>query len=200
MTGAVRRALSAAESGAQRPPSGGRLFDGALGSPWRAATALQTHARPRPVGPFLAAIPRLGDATFRCRVGGIVVATGPGVFVPGPAADRFVELALEWSEGQSEPGRGRGRDRVWCHGARGGGGPAGRGRPRGRPLARSRFPDLAESPRARALERAGSARLAAGADSGGADGEGARDPRQPAVPHPRPLCPDGRDPAGHGQG
>ena len=96
VTGAVRRALNAAEAGAQRPPSGGRLFDGALGSSWRAATALQAHARPRPVGPFLAAIPRLGDATFRCRVGGIVVATGPGVFVPTPDADRFVELALEW--------------------------------------------------------------------------------------------------------
>lgn len=103
VTGAVRRALTAAESGAQRPPSGGRLFDDALGSFWRAATALQTHARPRPVGPFLAAIPRLGDATFRCRVGGIEVTTGPGVFVPTADADHFVEMALEWSQELPSP-------------------------------------------------------------------------------------------------
>jgi release factor glutamine methyltransferase len=103
VTGALRRALNAAQAGAQRPPSDGRLFDGALGSFWRAATALQAHARPRPVGPFLAAIPRLGDATFRCRIGGIEVTTGPGVFVPTPTADHFVELALEWSQGLPSP-------------------------------------------------------------------------------------------------
>lgn len=102
VTGGVRDALAAAAAGAERPPSAS-LFEGALGRLWAAATTIQAHARPRPLGPFLAATPRLGDATFRYRVGGTEVVAGPGVFVPTPDADRFVDLALERIRTVSQP-------------------------------------------------------------------------------------------------
>lgn len=102
VTGAVGRALAAAQAGAETPPEG-PLFDGALGSLWDAAVAVQRRARPGRLARFLAAVPRLGDATIRCRITGTEVRAGPGVFVPTPDADVFVGLVLERVAGVRHP-------------------------------------------------------------------------------------------------
>ena len=39
--------------------------------------------------------PWFGDAAIHCRVGDVEVLAGPGVFVPAPEVDLFVEMASE---------------------------------------------------------------------------------------------------------
>ena len=89
---ALRTVLDAADAGQDRPERG-LVFDGLLGMAWRAACAVQARARPRRLKRLLAGSPWFGDAAIRCRVGAIEVISGPGVFVPSPDADLFVEDA-----------------------------------------------------------------------------------------------------------
>jgi len=89
----VRRALAAASNRTGRPGRG-PLFDGLLGLAWRVALAVQARARPRRWRRLLAGSPALGDAPIRCRVAGVEVQAGTGVFVPTPDAELFVEEAL----------------------------------------------------------------------------------------------------------
>jgi release factor glutamine methyltransferase len=89
---AVRRAIAAADAGGQRPGPG-PIHDGALDLVSRVALAVQTRARPRRLKRLLAGTPSFGDTTIRCRVGDVEVLAGPGVFVPSPDADLFVEEA-----------------------------------------------------------------------------------------------------------
>jgi methylase of polypeptide subunit release factors len=90
----LARSLSAARAGSGRPGRG-PLFDGSLGILWRLANSFQSRVRPRRVGRLLAGTPSLGDATVRCRVRGVEVLAGPGVFVPTPDADIFVDMAAD---------------------------------------------------------------------------------------------------------
>jgi methylase of polypeptide subunit release factors len=89
---AVRRAVAAADAGSERPGPG-PVFDGVLDAVWRLALAFQARARPRRLKRLLAGTPSFGDTTIRCRVGSVEVLAGPGVFVPSPDADLFVDLA-----------------------------------------------------------------------------------------------------------
>jgi methylase of polypeptide subunit release factors len=91
---AVRRAMAAADAGRQRPGPG-PIHDGALDLVSRLALAVQARARPRRLKRLLAGTPSFGDTTIRCRVGDVEVLAGPGVFVPSPDADLFVEEAGE---------------------------------------------------------------------------------------------------------
>jgi release factor glutamine methyltransferase len=99
---ALVRALRAADAGSG-PPEPGPLFDGPASVGWRLATAIQSHARPRRLRRLLAGMPTLGDATIRCRVAGVEVRAGPGVFVPTPDADIFVEMALSHLGSRPKP-------------------------------------------------------------------------------------------------
>ncbi len=89
---ALRRALAAVETDRRRPKPGA-IFDGPLATAWRVARAVQARARPERLQRVLAGAPTLGDAIMRCRVAGVEVLAGPGVFVPTPDADLFVALA-----------------------------------------------------------------------------------------------------------
>jgi methylase of polypeptide subunit release factors len=89
---AVRRAVAAAHAGSE-PPGPRPGFDGVLEAVWRLALAFQARARPRRLKRLLAGTPSFGDTTIRCRVGSVEVLAGPGVFVPSPDADLFVDLA-----------------------------------------------------------------------------------------------------------
>lgn len=97
----VRRALDAVHRGDPRPRRGG-LFDGPTDIAWRLALAVQARVGPR-LRRLLAGTPALGDATLRARVGGVEVLAGPGVFVPTPDADLFVELGAEGLDGAGRP-------------------------------------------------------------------------------------------------
>jgi methylase of polypeptide subunit release factors len=90
---ALTRALAAADAGGG-PPRPGQLLDGPLAYAWTLATGLQSRA-PRRLSRLLAGAPSLGDASIRCRFGGIEVLAGPGVFVPTPDADIFIEMGIE---------------------------------------------------------------------------------------------------------
>jgi release factor glutamine methyltransferase len=48
-------------------------------------------------------MPLLGDFAIRCRVAGVEVLAEPGVFVPTPDADHFVDMALERVDGLTKP-------------------------------------------------------------------------------------------------
>ena len=89
---AVRRAIAAADAGRQRPGPG-PIHDGALDLVSRLALAVQARARPRRLKRLLAGTPSFGDTAIRCRVADVEVLAGPGVFVPSPDADLFVEEA-----------------------------------------------------------------------------------------------------------
>lgn len=103
VSGGVRRALDAARAGAPRPGPG-LLYDGALGAAaWLMASAVQAHARPPRLRRLLAGTPALGDATIRARVAGTEVLAGPGVFVPTPDADLFVDMATRGLRATERP-------------------------------------------------------------------------------------------------
>jgi methylase of polypeptide subunit release factors len=89
---AVRRAIAAADAGRQRPGPG-PIHDGALDLVSRVGLAVQARARPRRLKRLLAGTPSFGDTAIRCRIGDVEVLAGPGVFVPSPDADLFVEEA-----------------------------------------------------------------------------------------------------------
>jgi methylase of polypeptide subunit release factors len=91
---ALGRALAAADAGSGRPGAGA-LFDGSLDMVWRSAIAIQRRALPLRFRRLLAGSPTLGDCAIRCRVGGVEVIADPGVFVPTPDADVFVDMTLE---------------------------------------------------------------------------------------------------------
>jgi methylase of polypeptide subunit release factors len=94
----VERALATAVAHARRSASRPRtdqIFDGVTGIAWRAARAVQSRTRPTRLRHVLAGVPRLGDTTIRCRTAGVETCAGPGVFVPTPDADLFVEMALK---------------------------------------------------------------------------------------------------------
>ena len=97
----LERALTGAADG--RRPGRGALFDGPRAVAWRVALAIQAHARPGRVRRLLAGAPALGDQTIRCRVSGVEVRAEPGVFVPTPDADLFVELSLQALDGRRGP-------------------------------------------------------------------------------------------------
>jgi methylase of polypeptide subunit release factors len=99
---AVRRAMDAADAGQQRPGPG-PIHDGALDLVSRLALAVQARARPRRLKRLLAGTPSFGDTAIRCRVGDVEVLAGPGVFVPSPDADLFVEEASERLRSQVAP-------------------------------------------------------------------------------------------------
>jgi methylase of polypeptide subunit release factors len=99
---ALRRALAAADLDGRRPTTG-RIFDGPLQTAWRAAHMVRARMRPERFQRVLAGAPALGDATMRCRVAGVEVLAGPGVFVPTPDADVFVELATTYLAGVDAP-------------------------------------------------------------------------------------------------
>ena len=93
VTAALNRAVAAAEAGGG-PPGPGSLYGGAWSPAWWLASKLQRHA-PRRLKHLLAGEPSLGEATSRCRFGGVDVLAGPGVFVPTADADIFIEMAAE---------------------------------------------------------------------------------------------------------
>jgi methylase of polypeptide subunit release factors len=99
---AVRRAMAAAEAGRQRPGPG-PIHDGVLDVVSRLALAVQARARPRRLKRLLAGTPSFGDTSIRCRVGEVEVLAGPGVFVPSPDADLFVEEASRRLADQAAP-------------------------------------------------------------------------------------------------
>jgi release factor glutamine methyltransferase len=98
---ALDRALAGAIEGMR--PGRGALFDGGRRIAWRIALAIQAHARPGRVRRLLAGAPVLGDFTLRCRIAGVEVRAEPGVFVPTPDADVFVELSLRALDGRIRP-------------------------------------------------------------------------------------------------
>ena len=98
---ALDRALAGAIEGMR--PGRGALFDGGRRIAWRIALAIQAHARPGRVRRLLAGAPVLGDFTLRCRIAGVEVRAEPGVFVPTPDADIFVELSLRALDGRIRP-------------------------------------------------------------------------------------------------
>lgn len=93
-TPAVRNAVEAAREGAPRPQPTA-VMNGLPAAAWRVASALQPRAWPGSLRALWAGHLHLGDAPVRCRMKGIDVMTGPGVFVPTPDADLLVELALD---------------------------------------------------------------------------------------------------------
>lgn len=99
---AVRSAITAADAGKDRPERG-PVYDGPTEIAWRMACAIQQRARPRRLKRLLAGTPWFGDTAIRCRVGGIEVTAGPGVFVPSADADLFVDVALGSLEGKAAP-------------------------------------------------------------------------------------------------
>jgi release factor glutamine methyltransferase len=90
----VGGALDAARAGGPRPGRG-PVYDGPTAIAWWLASAVQAHARPPRLRRLLAGTPALGDATIRARIRRTDVLAGPGVFVPTPDADLFVELAID---------------------------------------------------------------------------------------------------------
>jgi release factor glutamine methyltransferase len=101
VSAALSRALDAADAG-RGMPGPGPLFEGVLGPAWWLAAALQARA-PRRLGRLLAGMPSLGDAAMRCRVGGVESIAGPGVFVPTPDLEIFIEMAIERLSGTPRP-------------------------------------------------------------------------------------------------
>jgi release factor glutamine methyltransferase len=101
LTAAVRRALDASEQATKMPS--GPVFDGSLRIPWSIATLPHRRMRQNAFTRFLAARPRLGELTARCRIRGTEVLSGPGVFVPTPDAELFVRLILGSLEGTFAP-------------------------------------------------------------------------------------------------
>jgi release factor glutamine methyltransferase len=101
VTSLVRRSVAAAGRGERSP--GGPVFDGIFRWPWRVATLPQTRIRPNVLTRFMAARPRLGELTARCRVNGTDVLAGPGVFVPTPDAELFVQLTLDALRARANP-------------------------------------------------------------------------------------------------
>lgn len=99
---AVGRARVAAGAGGERPGPG-PVYDGAWDIVWRLAMAVQARARPRRLKRLLAGTPWFGDAVIRCRVGELEVLAGPGVFVPSPDADLFVDVASKRVEALERP-------------------------------------------------------------------------------------------------
>ncbi len=99
---ALRRALAAADRGGERPGVG-PLYDGPLDLAWRAAVAVQRRIRPRRLGRQLTGMPSLGDFTIRSRTAGVEVLSGPGVFVPTPDADLFIEQVLDATRHDPSP-------------------------------------------------------------------------------------------------
>ncbi|HEX4932761.1 MAG TPA: methyltransferase domain-containing protein, partial [Gemmatimonadaceae bacterium] len=89
---AVARALAAADAQGGRPGAAG-VFDGWREGVWRVAWALVPRVATPQLQRVLSGAPQLGDVTVRCRVRGVEVLAEPGVFVPTPDADLFVELA-----------------------------------------------------------------------------------------------------------
>lgn len=99
---AVRRAIAAAEAGHRRPGPG-PIHDGVLDLVSRLALAVQARARLLRLKRLLAGTPSFGDTAIRCRVGDVEVLAGPGVFVPSPDADLFVEEASGRLAARSAP-------------------------------------------------------------------------------------------------
>jgi release factor glutamine methyltransferase len=91
---ALRRALAAAEAGRGRPGPG-PIYDGPLDVVWRLAAVVQARVRPRRLRRLLAGSPAYGDTPIRCRIAGVEVLAGAGVFVPAPGAELLVEAAIE---------------------------------------------------------------------------------------------------------
>ncbi len=101
VTTLVRRSIAAAERGER--PAHGPVFDGTARLPWLVATLPHTRMRGSVLTRYLAARPRLGELTARCRVHGTDVLAGPGVFVPTPDAELFVQLTLERLQSRHNP-------------------------------------------------------------------------------------------------
>ena len=91
---ALQRAVAAADAGSSIRPGPGPLYDGPRDLAWRLAAALQGRAYPRRLRRLLAGAPAYGDAAIRCRIAGIELRAGPGVFVPAPEAELFVDAAV----------------------------------------------------------------------------------------------------------
>lgn len=98
---ALERGLEAANTGGSQPGRG-RVFDGPWRAAWWLASSIQARA-PRRLGRLLAGMPSLGDAAIRCRIGGIEVIAGPGVFVPTSDLEIFVEMATDRLDGTPSP-------------------------------------------------------------------------------------------------
>jgi release factor glutamine methyltransferase len=96
-----RRALAALKTG--KAPSVGSVYDGGLDIPWRAFASLQSHARPARLRRLLAGTPSYGDADVRCRVAGMEVEAGAGVFVPAREVELLVEMARKESDSIAGP-------------------------------------------------------------------------------------------------
>ena len=98
----VQRASAAARAGGDRPGPG-PLYDGVRDFAWRALAAVAMRVRPVRLRRLLAGAPAYGDAGIRCRVAGVEVIAGPGVFVPAPELEVFVEAALREVEAVRQP-------------------------------------------------------------------------------------------------
>lgn len=99
---ALRVALHAAQRGDNRP-SRGPTYQGPHDVLQRLASGLQRSVRRRRLGRLLAGAPIYGDAAIRCRIAGVEVVAGPGVFVPAPAAELFAEAAIDRMKGLQSP-------------------------------------------------------------------------------------------------
>jgi len=92
---ALDRALAARAADAARPGRGA-ILDGLRGQVGDLGLAVHARLRPRRWRRLLAGAPRLGDAPIRCRIGGAEAVAPPGVFVPTPDAELFVEGGLRF--------------------------------------------------------------------------------------------------------
>ncbi|HET6745454.1 MAG TPA: methyltransferase [Candidatus Limnocylindria bacterium] len=98
---ALDRALAAAAAGRQRPGPG-RTYGAGWDVARLVANAMQALA-PRSVARQLAGSPIFGDSPIRCRIGGVEVVADPGVFVPAPSGELFLDEALAALGSISEP-------------------------------------------------------------------------------------------------